>query len=150
WADPEAHLWYVARYQFFARQPYARLVLSLVDRHDTSPAPDPTASYWKNRRLSHWRLEVGAPSGTPTSVTQHNSFSYSSPGRPFVEVVSVSGAPYQWVFGGPTGAARPQLAHAANDDANQVVWHPMYEGEANLAAVISPFTGGSAYLAATR
>jgi hypothetical protein len=149
WADEASHLWYVARYQFFADRPFARLVLTLTDRHDTSPAPEPSAAHWKNRFFSKLRLELGASGGTPASFTQHNSWSASSPDGPWVEVVSASGAPYQWrVPDPPIDPAHVQISHAAKDGANQVVWHPSFAGRARLAALIAGFAGGAAYHAA--
>ncbi|MDB4969214.1 MAG: hypothetical protein JWN44_4903 [Myxococcales bacterium] len=149
WADAPKHLWYVARYQFFDGKPYTRLVLTLTDRHDDSPAPEPSDRHWNGRQLAQWRLEVGAPGGKPASVTQHNSYSFSSAGGPWVEVVSASGAPYQWA---PREAAvdpkRIELTHQAASGANQIVWHPMAEGSAELTALLTPWSGGSAYHAA--
>jgi hypothetical protein len=149
WADEGSHLWYVARYQFYADRPFARLVLTLTDRHDTSPAPEPSDPHWRDRLLSNLRVELGAR-GAPALVTQHNSWSASSPGAPWVEVVSVSGAPYQWVAPDPAyiKSTPVQVAHAAKDGANQVVWHPAFVGRARLAALVSGFQGGAAYRAA--
>src|SRR5207247_994520 len=80
WADAPKHLWYIARYQFFDGKPYTRLVLTLTDRHDQSPAPEPSDHYWDARRWSDWRLELGAPGGKPAAITQSNSYSYSNGG----------------------------------------------------------------------
>src|ERR1700749_2637179 len=46
WVHEATQLWYVAPYQFFADQPFARLVLTMTDRHDTSPATEPSDHYW--------------------------------------------------------------------------------------------------------
>jgi hypothetical protein len=150
WVDEPSHLWYVARYQFYADHPFARLVLTLTDRHDTSPAPEPSDPHWRGRLLSRLRLELGAPGGVPTSVTQWSSWSASAIGAPWVEVVSASGAPYQWAAPDPTlikGSG--QIAHAAGKDAaNQVIWHPAFAGRARLTALVSGFSGGAAYRAA--
>jgi hypothetical protein len=148
WADEASNLWYVARYQFFADRPLARLVLTLTDRHDRSPAPEPSDPHWKDRLLGKWRLELGARGGRPVSVTQHNSFSASTPEGPWVDVVSASGAPYQWRPDPATGGDRLQLAHAARDAANQVVWHPAFTGPARLTALVTPFRGATARRAA--
>jgi hypothetical protein len=149
WADKASNLWYVARYQFYADHPFARLVLTLTDRHDSSPAPEPSDPHWKGRLFSHLRLELGARGGPPGGVTQHNSYSASVPDGPWVEIVSVTGAPYQWAPPEtPPAAPRVQIAHAAKDAANQVVWHPGLVGRARLTAVVSGFTGGAAYHAA--
>lgn len=148
WADLKSNLWYVAHYQFFADRPFVRLVFTVTDRHDKSPASEPWDGYWNNRVFSNWRLEIGAPNGKPASVTQYNSYSFGSPGAPWVEVVGVTGAPYQWSprFP-PLDPSRFQLFHAAKDGANQVVWHPMYDGKAEVTALITALTGGSAYRA---
>jgi hypothetical protein len=150
WVDEASHLWYVARYQFYADHPMARLVLTLTDRHDTSPAPEPSDGYWKGRELSALRLELGARGAAPASVTQHNSWSASAVGAPWVEVVSASGAPYQWAAPDPTLIkASGQIAHAVGSDgANQVLWHPAFVGRARLTALVSSFSGGAAYRAA--
>ena len=149
WADEPSHLWYVARYQFYADHPFARLVLTLTDRHDKSPAPEPSDHYWNDRLLARLRLELGARGGKPGIITQHNSYSASSPGAAWVDVVSASGAPYQWTVPDPTLIkVGGQLSHAAGDGANQVVWHPAFVGRARLAAVVSGFSGGAAYRAA--
>ena len=150
WADEPSHLWYVARYQFYADHPFARLVLTLTDRHDKSPAPEPSDHYWNDRLFSRLRLELGASGGKPGIITQHNSFSASSPGAAWVEVVSASGAPYQWTTPDPTLLpARGQIAHAGGQDgANQVVWHPAFAGRARVTALVSGFSGGAAYRAA--
>jgi hypothetical protein len=149
WVDEQAHLWYVARYQFWADHPFARLVLSVTDRHDTSPAPEPSDHYWKGRELSALRLELGARGGAPATVTQHNSWSASAGGAPWVEVVSASGAPYQWTAPDPTLIKTAgQIAHAVGSGENQVVWHPMYAGHARLAALVDGFRGGASYRAA--
>jgi hypothetical protein len=150
WVDEPSHLWYVARYQFFPDHPFVRLVLTLTDRHDTSPAPEPSDPHWKGRLLSRLRLEVGAAGGAPTSVTQLGSWSASSPGAPWVEVVSASGAPYQWTAPDPAFIkGTGQIAHAGSQDgANQVVWHPAFAGRARLTALVSGFSGGAAYRAA--
>jgi hypothetical protein len=146
WAREDKHLWYVARYQFWAGKPYARLVLTLTDRHDRSPG-EQSDKYWKNRTLAHWRLEVGAPDGHPSQVTQHNSYSYSSPGGPWIEVVSKSGAPYQWTRNVSDYTPRDsfELVHAAGDPANQIVWHPGVTGPVELTALVKPFQSGAAY-----
>jgi hypothetical protein len=149
WVEEASHLWYVARYQFYADRPLARLVLTLTDRHDTSPAPEPSDSYWKGRELSDLRVELGACGGTAATLTQHNSWSASNVGGPWVEVVSASGAPYQWAAPDPTLIkATGQIAHAVGSAASQVVWHPMFEGRARLAALVAGFQGGAAYRAA--
>jgi hypothetical protein len=149
WADAATNLWYVARYQFFVDHPYARLVLTLTDRHDRSPAPEPSDPHWKHRTLARLRLELGAAGGKPVRVTQHNSWSASTPDGPWVDVVSASGAPYQWrAPDPPLPAPHVQLTHAARDAANQVVWHPAFVGRARLAALVTAFSGGSAYHAA--
>ena len=149
WADAASHLWYIARYQFYADHPFARLVLTLTDRHDSSPAEEPSDAHWKNLLFGKLRLELGARGGSPTSITQHNSYSASSPGGPWVDVVNVSGAPYQWtVPDPPVTKARIELAHAGNDRSNQIVWHPAFEGRARLTALVTPFSGGAAYHAA--
>ncbi|HVU49939.1 MAG TPA: hypothetical protein VHL80_04590 [Polyangia bacterium] len=149
WVDAPSHLWYVARYQFYADHPLARLVLTVTDRHDTSPAEEPSDAYWKGRELSALRLELGARGGSPATVTQHNSWSGAAAGAPWVDVVSASGAPYQWAVPDPALIhAGGQIAHAAGSDANQVVWHPMFEGRARLAALVAGFRGGAVYRAA--
>ncbi len=150
WADAGKHLWYVARYQFFDGKPYTRLVLTLTDRHDTSPAEVQSARYWQGRKLAEWRLEVGAPGGKPASVTQHNSYSFSRPGEPWIEVIDAGGAPYQWAPGdAPPDPKRVELVHAPTaNGANQIEWHPMIDGTAELTALVTPWTGGSAYKAA--
>ncbi len=149
WADTSKHLWYVARYQFFDGKPYTRLVLTLTDRYDETPAPEPSDRFWSGRLLAHWRLEIGATGGKPVSVTQHNSYSFSSPGDPWIEVVNASGAPYQWTpLDPPLDPKQVQLEHAARSGANQIVWHPMVEGTTELTAVLTPWSGGSAYKAA--
>ena len=149
WADQASHLWYVARYQFFPDHPFARLVLTLVDRHDTSPAPEPSDAHWKHRMLARLRLELGAAGGRPVSVTQHNSYSASAPGGPWVDVVSASGAPFQWATPEPPLPSPPvQIAHGAKDGANQVVWHPAFVGRARLTALVAGFSGGATYHAA--
>jgi hypothetical protein len=148
WAEAKKHLWYIARYQFFDGKPYARLVLTLTDRHDTSPAAVQSDRYWQNRLLAHWRLELGAGTGTPVSYTQQNSYSFSTGAQPWVEVVSVSGSPYEWVPRDPPVAKTLELIHDGNAAANQIVWHPMVDGAAELTAVVTPFSGGSEYLAA--
>ncbi|HEY2728744.1 MAG TPA: hypothetical protein VGK52_02315 [Polyangia bacterium] len=149
WADAASHLWYVARYQFYAEQPFARLVLTLTDRHDKSPAEEPFDAHWMHRLISKLRLELGAASASPTSITQHNSYSASSQGDPWVDVVSATGAAYQWsVPEPPTTTERLEVAHSAKDAANQIVWHPAFEGRARIAALLTPYTGGSGYHAA--
>jgi hypothetical protein len=149
WAQEDKHLWYVARYQFFAGKPYARLVFTLTDRHDQSPATEQSDKYWKNRTLARWRLEVGAPGGKPSQVTQRSSYSYQTPGGPWIDVVSKSGAPYQWAFGGSDWDHGPyQLVHSAGDPANQVIWHPAVTGPVELTALVKPYTSGAGYLAA--
>jgi hypothetical protein len=149
WADQKKHLWYIGRYQFFADKPFARLVLTVTDRHDSSPAQEQSDRYWKDRILSRFRLEIGAPNGKPSSVTQHNSYSYSTPEGPWVEPVGVKGAPFQWTPMDGFMTQKPfQVAHAARDPVNQVIWHPNFAGTATLTAVISPFSGGSEYKAA--
>jgi hypothetical protein len=148
WASSDKHLWYVARYQFWAGQPYLRLVLTLTDRHDQSP-DEYTGKYWRDRTLARWRLEVGAPGGHPSQVTQHNSYSFSSPGGPWLDVVSKSGAPYQWALDEmDTSRGFFQLEHGAGDAANQIVWHPGVTGPVELTALIKPYQSGAAYLAA--
>ena len=148
WADRDKHLWYVARYQFWAGQPDARLVLTLTDRHDQSPG-EQSDKYWQHRTLARWRLEVGAPGGHPSQVTQHSSYSFSSPGGPWLEVISKSGAPYQWALDEmDTSRGFFQLVHAAGDPANQIVWHPGVTGPVELTAVVKPYQSGAAYLAA--
>jgi hypothetical protein len=147
WAGED--LFYVARYQFFADRPFARLVLTLTDRRDKSPAPEPSDRYWKDLRWSNWRLEIGAPNGKPGRISQYNSYSFSSAAEPFVEVVGATGAPYQWTIPRePPDPSRFQIAHGAKDPANRVVWHPMVDGKVELTALISPFHGGAAYHAA--
>jgi hypothetical protein len=149
WADRDKHLWYVARYQFFGGRPYARLVLTLTDRHDRSPAPEQSDPYWRNRTLARWRLEVGAPGGKPAQVTQQNSYSFSRAGGPWLEIVSKTGAPYQWAFGqSEWDHGAYQLVHGAGDPANQVIWHPTIAGPVELTALVKPYTSGAAYLAA--
>jgi hypothetical protein len=147
WAQEDKHLWYVARYQFWAGKPYARLVLTLTDRHDRSPATEQSAKYWQHRTLARWRLEVGAPGGHPSQVTQHNSYSWSPPGGPWLEIVSKSGAPYQWTKNVTEYIPRDafELVHSAGDPANQVVWHPATTGAVELTALVKPFQGGAAY-----
>jgi hypothetical protein len=147
WAEEAKHLWYVARYQFWAGKPYARLVLTLTDRHDKSPATEQSDKYWKGRTLARWRLEVGAPGGHAAEVTQHNSYSYSSPGGPWIEIVSKSGAPYQWTRNVSDYAPRDvfELVHASGDAQNQIVWHPATAGAVELTALVWPFQGGAAY-----
>ena len=148
WADAKSNLWYIARYQFFVGQPFARLVFTVTDRHDTSPAEEPSDRHWKNRVFSRWRLQIGVPPGTPASVTQYSSYSFGVPGAPWVEVVGMTGAAYQWLPRFPEDPKLFQLLHAAKDGANQVVWHPMFTGTAELTALLTPLSGGSAYLAA--
>jgi hypothetical protein len=149
WVDAPSHLWYVARYQFFPDHPLARVVLTLTDRHDTSPAVEPSDPYWKGRELSALRLELGARGGAPASFTQHNSWSASAEGAPWVEVVSATGAPYQWAAPDPTLIKTGgQISHAAGSGANQVVWHPAFAGRARVTALVSGFSGGAAYRAA--
>jgi hypothetical protein len=149
WADLKSNLWYVAHYQFFSGRPFVRLVFTVTDRHDKSPALEPWEPYWKNRVLSNWRLEIGAPAGKPAGVTQYNSYSFGVPGAPWVEVAGVTGAPYQWApHFPPLDPSRFQLFHSAKDGANQVVWHPMYEGKADVTALITGLTGANAYRAA--
>ena len=148
WADHDKHLWYIARYQFWAGQPYARLVLTLTDRHDQSPG-EQSDKYWQHRTLARWRLEVGAPGGRPSQVTQHSSYSFSSPGGPWLEVVSKSGAPYQWSLD-EMDSSRGffQLVHSSGDPANQIVWHPGVTGPVELTAVVKPYQSGAGYLSA--
>ena len=75
WVDEPSHLWYVARYQFYADHPLARLVVTLTDRHDTSPAPELSDAYWKGRAFSRVRSVGSARAGgVPATVTQHNSW----------------------------------------------------------------------------
>ncbi len=149
WADQGKHLWYVARYQFFDGKPYARLVLTLTDRHDRSPGEEQSDRYWKGRTFGQWQLEVAAPAGHPSTVTQHNSYSWSSPGQPWVEVVDARGAPSQWApRDPPVDAKHLELVHPAQYAENQVVWHPMVDGAAELTALLVPWSGGSAYHAA--
>src|SRR5262249_23681916 len=121
WVDEPSHLWYVARYQFYADRPLARLLLPLPDRPHPSPPPQRSDRYWKGRELSDFRLELGARGGAPATVTQHNSWSASADGAPWVDVVSASGAPYQWAAPDPAFIkAGGQIAHAVGSDANQV------------------------------
>jgi hypothetical protein len=149
WAQADKHLWYVARYQFFVGKPYARLVFTLTDRHDQSPATEQGDKYWKDRTLARWRLEIGAPDGKPAQITQHGSYSFSSPGGPWIDVVSKSGAPYQWSFLTSDWDHGPyQLVHGAGDPANQVIWHPAVTGPVELTALVKPYTSGAGYLAA--
>ena len=133
WADRAKNLWYVARYRFFADQPFCRLVLTLSDRHDTRASDGPWAPYWANRWLKGWRLEIGAPGGRPVVITQRNSYSGAVDAAPWVEVIGASGSPYQWVKAPPPlAASRFQLIHGSGDGANEVIWHPRFEGRAIL------------------
>ena len=161
WADRRKQLWYVARYQFFPNQPFVRLVISLVDRHDGPPArPEPALmpewigraldrfgrdqrspqdANWLQRQIRNRRVEVGVRGGAPARVAQLSSHSFSSPGRPWAEVIGASGSPYKW-----TRELRPetsdyQLGHTAGDPANRVVWRPEIEGRARLAARYTGF-----------
>lgn len=145
WIDQGKRLWYVARYQFFAGEPFCRLVLTLTDRHDTGASHGPWDRYWTDRIVADWRLELEAPGGRPVSVTQHNSHSASSPGEPWVDVVSASGAPYQWMPSRRLDPARAQLLHAAKDAANQIAWYPAYAGRAKVTVGYTGFSAAEQY-----
>jgi hypothetical protein len=167
WVVPEAHLWYVARYQFFAARPFCRLVMTLTDRHDAvladpeqqgsvadalgallhgreRPRTEPWSSgpgdaRWKQRRIERWRLAIGAQAGRPESVTQRNSFDGSREGEPRVEVTSVSGSAYQWRPLLDLDPSRYQLRHDVGDPRNRVTWYPMHTGTAQLEALYTGF-----------
>src|SRR5262249_14865957 len=80
---------------------------------------------------------------------QNNSFSFSDAQGPWIETVSASGSPYQWsATDPPLDPVHYQIVHATHDPANQVIWHPMYEGKADIVALLTPFSGGGADRAA--
>jgi hypothetical protein len=148
WVDRGKRLWYVARYQFFPGEPLSRLVLTLTDRHDTTASRGPWDASWADRVVSDWRLELNAPGGRPQQVTQHNSYSASSAGGPWIDVVNASGAPYQWVATPRLDAARIQLVHQARDGANQVLWYPASAGPAEVIVEYSGLPAAEQYKAA--
>jgi hypothetical protein len=168
WVTREARLWYVARYQFFANLPFCRIVLTLTDRHDAEladpdrrapvrgvlerllgggrdgPPSEPWSSgpgdrRWKQRRIAGWRVELLAPGGRPERVTQRNSYDWSRPGEPRVEVASVSGSSYQWRPILELDPQRYQLRHGVGDPRNRVTWYPMHSGRARLEALYTGF-----------
>ena len=148
WADRAKDLWYIARYQFFDGKPYARLVLTLTDRHDDSPAVEPGDRHWQGRTLHKWRLK----SARRTAGRQRHpaqQLQLLGAGRR----VDRGRQRHRRVLsmGARRSAARSRAppAHAHRQGAvNQVVWHPMLDGAAELTALQTRWSGGSSYHAA--
>ena len=151
WADQPKNLWYIARYQFHDNNPLLGLSLTITDRHDKTKTEGQWDPSWKERKISNLHIKLNSALTVPNNnYIQYNSHSGSSISDPFVEVVSRSGSPYQWlkstrsIFNGAY-----QLEHNnIGAGENQIIWHLKHNGEANLEASFIPFSGGSAYLAA--
>jgi len=145
WADASKNLWYIARYQFFGGQPFCRLVLTLVDRQESTVTYNSLDSYWLDRFISNWRLEIYSTGGSPTVVTQHNSFSYSCDGEPWIDPSGVSGTSWEWAKRVTLDPNRFQIQHATGSEENQVRWYPMFDGEANVTALYTAFPKSLSY-----
>jgi len=146
WADESKNLWYIARYQFFSGQPLCRLVLTLVDRHDSMVTYNAMDSFWESRLISNLKLEIDSSGGTPVVITQHNSYSYSEEGDPWVEPIGAAGTSWEWANRNLTlDTNRFQILHSTGDGENMVVWHPMYAGEANVTVLYTGYPKSLSY-----
>lgn len=141
WASQEHNLWYVARYKFKANSPVVHLTLSLTDRHNTGRTEGPWDAEWYSRLISNFKVEISSPMTLdPISYTQYSSHFGGASDKPFVDVISSSGSPYLWARDKEAYANDVyQLQHRPYPDgANQIVWHPRYEGDAILKVKYKP------------
>ncbi|MEZ5935875.1 MAG: hypothetical protein R3F54_28985 [Alphaproteobacteria bacterium] len=149
WADRDKNLWYVARYRFFEDQPYAHLALSLMDRHDDFHAEAQYSDYWRDRRLSNFRVTVRTSDDLEGKYFQQTtSFTGRQVGvDPDILIFANEGSPYLWQRDVAL-TDEIEILHRVTEApdraagrTNSVTWIPGHTGRARLVATFASTKG---------
>ena len=115
------------------------------------PRPSRPTLTGRTARSRSWRLELGARGGHAGAASRSTTATAPrAPGGPWVEVVSATGAPYQWAPPDPPlDRRRVQLvARREATPPTRSSGTRCSRAAPRLTALVTPFSGGAAYHAA--